>query len=475
MGNIGRRGRCYNPRPLAWYPVDAQLPRRCLTAGFSLVLLLSQLASMAITITSRIAPADFCAIDFGTSNSAVALPSDGAQVGVKLVELEAGYTSIPTAVFFNAEDGTRAFGRAAVQAYVDGYDGRLMRSIKSILGADLMERSTEVGLGITVKYLDVVIAYLRQLKQVAEIAKGGVLKRAVIGRPVFFVDGDPLRDRRAEATMAEAARVAGFEEVAFQFEPIAAALDFERTCESETLVMVADIGGGTSDFSLVRVGPQRHALLDRQSDILANHGVHVAGTDFDREVSLAAIMPELGFGSAGRQQARVPGAVYFDLATWHLINTAYAANRVVECRLMRSMYANSLFHDRLLRVLEQHLGHALAAQAEAAKIAVSESGHADLNLELVEPGLRPTFDERRQRQALGERLHSIVLAAKETLQQGGIAADAVGALYFTGGSTGLTALTEAISAVLPAARRVSGDRFASVASGLGVYAQRRFR
>ncbi len=420
------------------------------------------------------ASADFCAIDFGTSNSAVVLPVDGVRDGLRLVELEAGHTSIPTAVFFNAEDGSRAFGRAAVQAYVDGYDGRLMRSIKSILGADLMERSTEVGLGMSVKYLDVVIAYLRRLKQVAEAGRGGALKRAVIGRPVFFVDGDPVRDCRAEATLAEAARAVGFDEVAFQFEPIAAALDFERSCETETLVMVADIGGGTSDFSLVRVGPQRHARLERQDDILANHGVHVAGTDFDREVSLAAIMPELGFGSRGRQQARVPGAVYFDLATWHLINTVYAANRVVECRLMRNMYADLRVHDRLMRVLEQRLGHALAAQAEAAKISVSESGHAAINLELVEPGLHPAFDEGRQRLALAERLDSIVAAARETLQQAGIAAAAVGALYFTGGSTGLTALTEAIAAVVPAARRVSGDRFASVASGLGVYASRRF-
>ena len=428
-----------------------------------------------MVIAARTPSVDFCAIDFGTSNSAVALPAVSSLSGVKLVELEAGQTSIPTAVFFNAEDGTRAFGRAAVQAYVDGYDGRLMRSIKSVLGADLMERSTEVGPGITVKYLDVVIAYLRQLKQVAEIAHRGELKRAVIGRPVFFVDGDPARDRRAEVTLAEAARAVGFDEVAFQFEPIAAALDFERSCEAETLVMVADIGGGTSDFSLVRVSPQRHLQWERHADILANYGVHVAGTDFDREVSLAAIMPELGFGSSGRQQARVPGAVYFDLATWHLINTAYAANRVVECRLMRSMYTSALFHDRLMRVLEHRLGHALAAQAEAAKIEVSETGHAHLNLELVEPGLRPAFDERRQRNALGDRIDGIVAAAQETLRQAGIGAEAVGALYFTGGSTGLTALTEAIAAVLPTARRVNGDRFASVVSGLGVYARRHFR
>ncbi|MCA3059230.1 MAG: Hsp70 family protein, partial [Rhodocyclaceae bacterium] len=100
-----------------------------------------------------------CAIDFGTSNSAVAIP-DGAG-SIELVPVEGSALAMPTAVFYSAEDGSRLFGRAAVQAYVDGYEGRLMRSIKSILGSDLMDRTTEVGLGVSVKYIDVVIAYVR--------------------------------------------------------------------------------------------------------------------------------------------------------------------------------------------------------------------------------------------------------------------------------------------------------------------------
>ena len=245
--------------------------------------------------------ARFCAIDFGTSNSSVAIPvaaSADARAAIELVPLEDDATSMPTAVFFSAEDDTRLFGRAAVRAYVDGNEGRLMRSIKSILGSDLMERTTEVGLGVTVKYLDVVIAYLRRLKQQAETHVGARIDRAVIGRPVFFVDGDPARDIRAQATLAEAAAVVGFKDVTFQFEPIAAALDFERTVTKETLVLVADIGGGTSDFSIVRVGPRQRVKTNRSKDILANHGVHVAGTDFDREVNVAAIMPQLGLGAA---------------------------------------------------------------------------------------------------------------------------------------------------------------------------------
>ncbi|MDX2220596.1 MAG: Hsp70 family protein [Burkholderiales bacterium] len=416
-------------------------------------------------------PHDYCAIDFGTSNSAVALPANG---GIRLVELEPGYTSIPTAVFFSAEDGSRAFGREAVQTYIDGYDGRLMRSIKSILGSDLMDRATEVGLGVNIKYIDVVIAYLKQLKRVSEQQAGHAIERAILGRPVFFVDDDPVRDARAQATMAEAARIAGFKDVAFQFEPIAAALDYERTCQKETLVMVADIGGGTSDFSLVRVGPARHAKLERADDILANHGVHVAGTDFDREVNLAAIMPVIGFGSPGRQQSVVPGAVYFDLATWHLINTVYAPNRIIELRQMVNMYANIRHHERLMRVLERKLGHELAARAEQAKIDVALTTRAEIDLSHVEADLTANFDEPRQSRSLADKLTKIVDAAKETLRLANIRNEDVGALYFTGGSTGLRSLTDALAAVVPNAERVTGDRFASVVSGLGVYAARRF-
>ncbi len=416
---------------------------------------------------------DYCAIDFGTSNSAVALPAADGH-GIKLVELEPGFTSIPTAVFFSAEDGSRAFGRAAVQAYVDGFDGRLMRSIKSILGSDLMDRATEVGLGVNIKYIDVVIAYLKQLKQVSEAQAGHSIDRAILGRPVFFVDDDPVRDARGEVTMAEAARIAGFAEVAFQFEPIAAALDYERTCTKETLVMVADIGGGTSDFSIVRVGPERHGKLERADDILANHGVHVAGTDFDREVNLAAIMPAIGFGSAGRTLSRVPGAVYFDLATWHLINTVYAPNRIIELRHMVNMYANIRHHERLMQVLEKKLGHELAARAEAAKIDVALTGQAAIDLSAVEDDLDAEFTEPQQAKCLAGKLQRIVAAADETVRLANIRNEDVGALYFTGGSTGLVSLTDALARVVPNAKCVKGDRFASVVSGLGVYAARRF-
>ncbi len=414
---------------------------------------------------------DFCAIDFGTSNSAIAIPQGD---GMRLVELEPGYRTMPTAVFYNAEYESRCFGHEAVAAYVDGYDGRLMRSIKSILGSDLMEQTTEIGHGISIRYLDVVVGYLKHLKREAEAQHGGPLTRAIIGRPVWFVDGNDERDAKAQASLESAARFAGFAEVAFQFEPIAASLDYESTITGEQIVLVADIGGGTSDFSLVKVGPARHAHLDRHDDILANHGIHVAGTDFDQSVNLAAIMPALGFGSLGPGGRRVPGKVYFDLATWHLINTVYSHNRVIELREMISMYADLVKYRRLMSVVTRRLGHHLAALAEQAKIDVAMTGKARIDLAQVEEALFVPFTETQQAAALQDRVQRIVDTAAETLRQAGLAREDVGAVYFTGGSTGLQFLTSEIAGLFPNAQRVTGDRFSSVATGLGIYAQRRF-
>jgi hypothetical chaperone protein len=425
-----------------------------------------------------------CAIDFGTSNSAIAIDAPGSEPSIRLVELEPGHTTMPTAVFYFVEgpelDGPpRAFGRAAVAAYVDGLDGRLMRSMKSVLGSPLIDQTTEVGGGRGVRHRDIVAGYLRHLKQRAEAQAGAALDQVVLGRPVFFVDDDPVRDAQAQAALASAAHQVGFKEVAFQYEPIAAAFDHERKVEREQLVLVADIGGGTSDFSVVRVGPQHAAKLDRKSDILAAHGVHVAGTDFDRRVELRAILPHYGYGAfgpsvAGAPAREVPSAVYFDLATWHLINTVYSPARVAELRSLRRFYADVCHHERLMVAVTERLGHELAARAEQAKIDVSQGGDARIDLSHTERDLASRLTEADAADALAGDMDRIVQAAQLTVTQAGLAPDRIDALYFTGGSTGMRRLSDRIAQAFPGATVARGDRFASVAMGLGLQARRQF-
>lgn len=414
---------------------------------------------------------NFCAIDFGTSNSAVALP-DGASM--RLAPVEGAYTTLPTAVFFNTDEHTREFGRAALAAYVDGFDGRLMRSMKSILGSPLAETTTDLGDGSAIRYTDVIATFLAHLKQSAEACAGSPIARAVLGRPVFFVDDDPRADALAQRQLEAAARSIGLSEIHFQYEPIAAAFDYESRLAEEGLVLVADIGGGTSDFSLVRVGPDRMARIERKDDVLAHHGVHVAGTDFDRRVELTAILPEFGYRALDPEGREMPNRIYFDLATWHLINTVYTPKRVTELKLMRHLFCDTRQHDRLMRVVERRLGHALAARAEEAKIGVAAGGETMIDLEEVEEGLRLAFDEAQLIEAGIEETRRIVEAARETVRTAGVAPREVSAVYFTGGSTGLAFLSNALAAAFPDARPVFGDRLASVATGLGIHARRLF-
>lgn len=414
---------------------------------------------------------NYCAIDFGTSNSAVAVPDGGA---LKLAPVEGAYTTLPTSVFFNTDEDTREFGRAALAAYIDGFDGRLMRSMKSILGSPLAENSTDLGDGSAIRYTDVIAIFIDHLKRSAEQSVGGPIHRAVLGRPVFFVDDDPRADQMAQRQLEAAARSVGLQEIHFQYEPIAAAFDYESHLAEEGLVLVADIGGGTSDFSLVRVGPERMKRVERKDDVLAHHGVHVAGTDFDRRVELATILRELGYQTLDPEGREIPNRVYFDLATWYLINTVYSPKRVSELALMRHLFTEVKHHDRLMRVVDRRLGHALAAHAEEAKIGVAAGGETVIDLDEVEDDLRLAFDEAQLIAAGQDETLRIVQAARDTVQAAGVATRDVDAIYFTGGSTGLAFLSGALAAAFPDAKAVFGDRLASVATGLGIHARRLF-
>jgi hypothetical chaperone protein len=228
--------------------------------------------------------ANACGVDFGTSNSTVGWVRPGPAV---LLPLEDGKPTLPSVVFFNADEDQVRYGRAALADYLEGYDGRLMRSLKSLLGTSLMEGQTEVA-GRALPFKQLLGHFIGEVKRRAEAQAGREFSSVVLGRPVYFVDDDPAADRLAEDTLAEIARSVGFREIGFQYEPIAAAFDYESRIEREELVLIADIGGGTSDFSLVRLGPQRAPASERRDDILATGGVHIGGTDFDKYLSLAA-------------------------------------------------------------------------------------------------------------------------------------------------------------------------------------------
>jgi len=413
----------------------------------------------------------FAAIDFGTSNSAVCV---GTSEALRLVPLEQDKVTMPTAVFFNAEERHISFGRQAISEYQEAYPGRLMRSLKSLLGSDLMRDTTIVN-GKLVAYTDILAHFLSHLKQKAEAQAGSTLNQLVLGRPVFFVDEDPQRDAEAENTLASIARSVGYRDVHFQYEPIAAAFDYESRLQKEALVLVADIGGGTSDFSLIRLGPAHLSKLDRSSDVLANGGLHLAGTDFDQKLSLSTAMPLLGYGGVTRNGKPIPSSIYFELSTWHRINLLYVPAMIASTEAMRLIFKDAAAHQRLMQVLRQREGHRLVGRVEAAKVGVAETGQAEIEMDFIEAGLSAPLNTGQLQQTLASALQRIADTATRTAQDAGVAPADVDAIYFTGGSTGIAELRDAIARAFPNAQRVAGDPFASVAQGLGVYAQKLFR
>ncbi|MFZ6771745.1 Hsp70 family protein [Undibacterium sp. SXout7W] len=419
-----------------------------------------------------------CGVDFGTSNSTVGWHRADQPA---LLTLEQDKVTLPSVVFFNAEDDEISYGRAALANYLAGYEGRLMRSMKSLLGTSLIDGQTEV-LGKSVPFRGLLGQFIGELKKRGERAACQSFDCAVFGRPVHFVDDNSKADQLAQDTLEEIAHAAGFKEVQFQFEPIAAAFDYESRISQEELVLIADIGGGTSDFSLVRLAPERSHLLDRRNDILGNGGVHIGGTDFDKYLSLTHIMPLLGLGGRLASQIEVPSSYYFNLATWHTINLVYTQKVWRELQdVYRDIQSSDVRQrfERLLNLVEDRDGHWLAIKSEEAKILLSDQESIQLSLERLR-SKQPSapcslmLDQDGLQQSIAHLSSDIGRAVSQVLQTAGVRPEQVDTVFFTGGSSGVRSLRQQIAAIVPDARKVEGDLFGSIGAGLGLDAARRF-
>ena len=415
-------------------------------------------------------PVAACGIDFGTSNSTAGWSRPGQRA---LLPLEDDKLTLPSVIFFHAEDAHVSYGRAALADYLDGHEGRLMRSLKSLLGTSMMDEHTEVA-GRAVPFQDLLAQFIGELKRRAERAAGREFTCAVLGRPVFFVDDDVSADQRAQDTLEEIARKTGLRDIAFQYEPIAAAFDYESQIAREELVLVVDIGGGTSDFTLIRVGPERAGRAERRDDILASGGVHIGGTDFDKALSLASMMPMLGLGSLLKSGREMPSSPYFNLATWHTINQAYTRKAWSQLAELHRDAADKPKLERLQSLVRERAGHWLALQVEEAKISLSGTPVAHIDIGRIAAGETVTLHRAELDRAIDALVTSVEQTVSRLLVDAGITASAIDTVFFTGGSSGVPLLRERVLALTPQARCVEGDLFGSIGAGLALDARRKF-
>lgn len=412
-----------------------------------------------------------CGIDFGTSNSSIAVASaDGKPY---LVAVEDSQPTIPSTVFY--EPGhLPLFGHQALSAYLHGREGRFMRSLKRVLGTDLMLSGTIVN-GKSVKFENILAQFVGYLKHQAEENVKDELTDVVMGRPVHFRDNDEKGDREAERQLENIARRVGFKNIVFQYEPIAAAFAHEPRISGEKLACVIDIGGGTSDFSIIRIGTALSHKSDRSDDILASSGIRIGGNDFDKSLSLRFFMPSLGLGTTyGAKSLPVPTSQYFDLSEWSKVNSAYTyQNRKVVTEVLSNAHCPELY-GRLLEVIDREKGHVILGLAEKAKIALTDDGRHTEVLEFLS-GCPKIISERSEfEQAINLSLDKISDSVKECLRQAETSADKIELIILTGGSTEIPHVRQVLCAHFPQAEISSENKMSSVGLGLAYDSIRRF-
>lgn len=415
---------------------------------------------------------DYCGLDFGTSNSTIGVCTGN---NITLVPLDNGKPIIRSAIFFDFEAGGCQFGQQGVTDYLSGVHGRLMMSLKSVLGSSLMDEATSIQ-HRRISYRDILGYFLQHIKQQAEMTLGHELTQIVLGRPVRFHDQDDVKDRLAQDTMESIARKLGFKTVLFQYEPIAAALTYEQSITREQLALIVDLGGGTSDFSVIRLRPGMENQ-DRLQDVLANNGIHIGGTDFDTELSLKAVMPQLGLGGEMRGLSgniQVPNSYYYDLTTWHTINSLYTHRTRSELHTIKNFALDPKRITRLINVIEKQAGHKILNEVEQGKCLLSNAEQVNLDFQFIEKEFflsmqRKMFEDFIQNKV--EKLSQVVL---KTICDSGIKTGDIDSIFFTGGSTQIPMIRLAILEHFPKAEIVQGDVFSSVGKGLIIDAKRKF-
>lgn len=402
-------------------------------------------------------------IDFGTTNSTGGVVRDHA---VSMAALGNDALAAPTVLFFDADARAFSVGRQADDALRAGHTGRYMRSLKTYLGRK--DRvATRLG-GREYQLEDLIAVILSSFRATLETAAGEPVDHVVLGRPVRFNDDDDALDRRAQERLEQAAKAAGFASVSFQYEPIAAALAYEETVRAEELIVVADIGGGTSDFSILRVGPGRQGQ-DRRDDILGNHGAYIGGDNFDASVIDAFVAPQMGKGTLFRSmEKRLPFPVHYFtwLARWHLFNNLLERKNLNELRSLLRVSEEPEKVGRLIDLAENQLFFEFSGLVESAKKGLSTAETAVLDMDIFADPFQLAIPRAEFEDNAEPLVSGIIHALHESLRQAGVAPDTVDRVFLTGGTTLVRSVKQGFTDVFGPARIVHTDVFTSVGYGL---------
>ncbi|MTH47349.1 molecular chaperone [Intestinirhabdus alba] len=449
----------------------------------------------------------FIGFDYGTANCSVAVMHDGRP---QLLAMENGSTLLPSmlsaptreavsewlyrhhnvpatgdetqallrrALRANREEDIDVnaqsvqFGLASLHQYVDDpQEVWFVKSPKSFLGASGL-KPQQVAL-----FEDLVCAMMLHIRSRAQSQLPEAITRAVIGRPINFQgSGGDAANAQAQGILERAAKRAGFQEVVFQYEPVAAGLDYEATLSAEQRVLVVDIGGGTTDCSLLLMGPQWRQRADRGASLLGHSGCRVGGNDLDIALAFKNLMPLLGMGGETEKGIALPVLPWWNAVAINDVPAQSDFYSSASGRLLNDLQRDAREPEKvalLRKVWRERLSYRLVRCAEESKIALSGQPEVTAALPFIRDALATTFDQRELETALSQPLTRILEQVRLALKD---ARETPDVIYLTGGSARSPLIKKALAEQLPGIPIVGGDDFASVTAGLARWAEVVFR
>ncbi|AKF79600.1 hypothetical chaperone protein [Myxococcus fulvus] len=407
-----------------------------------------------------------CGLDFGTSNTAAALP-DGTVLSLQ------PHTSEPrlyrSVMFFPDDEREIYTGADAINRYLEDNTGRFIQSVKSFLHSSSF-RATQVK-GRTFTIEDLVAILLRRVREAAGAHMGTPPEAVVLGRPAVFTP-DPDADALAQKRLHRAAELAGFQHIEFLIEPIAAALAYEAQLTRDELVLVADFGAGTTDLTLMRLGPSRRGAKDRRPDVVGSTGVRIGGDRFDAEIMRHKLLPRFGAGSTYRvrglsdKRLPIPQHIMAKLLSWHEMSFIREKSTQELLNTMMETSDKPAEIEALHDLVVDNLGYRLFRAIEAAKVRLSRDDVATIDFEearinLHEPITRAEFD------AFSKPLLDELEQCTQGLLSRHPEAEHIDAVFLTGGSSQIPAVRQLYVRRFGEERVRTADAFTSVAEGLG--------
>ena len=430
---------------------------------------------------------DAVGFDFGTTNSSVALLNE--ESGVQLASFSSlgaqveFFRSVLYLEQFRTGDGprrTHAFtGPVAIERYLQAEEkGRLVQSLKSHLSSRSLT-GTEV-FGRRYKLEDLIARMLGDLRKHAAKQFEKPIRYAMVGRPVRFVGSETVEDDDfAVSRLREAFAAAGFERVDFEMEPVAAACTYEATLDHDELILIGDFGGGTSDFSLLRVGPEVRRRGRTPQDLLGTSGIGLAGDTFDARIVRKLVSPALGSNSEARSLNKllpaVPAWIYANLERWHYLSFLRTNNvrEILKSARIRALEPEKL--QALITLIEEDLGYQLHQAVQQVKFELSRSLSAEFRFRDGSMDLRIPVTRREFESWIENDLQAIEDSIDKLLNASGIHPRAVDRVFLTGGSSFVPAVRRIFETRFGKERIRSGNEFTSVAHGLALRAAESLR